>query len=130
MMHILNKYANRFFSIFRGTHIRYAFAAILTGLVAFGAIAPASVMAAPMAAPMNERVKQNVQADIRADDSDRPKTTGQWKEEAREVEGQPLERAKRIVKESAEAVEDWAGLYPDVAERTIPAVGDDNPSTR
>ena len=61
---------------------------------------------------------------VHQDDSDRPKLTGEWQKEAREVEGEPGERIKRIAEESVEAVKDFGQLYPDTAERTIPAIGD------
>jgi hypothetical protein len=50
--------------------------------------------------------------------SERPTTTGEWEEEAREVEGNPGERLKRIGKESKEAFKEFGGLYPDTAERS------------
>jgi cell division protein FtsL len=62
---------------------------------------------------------------LQDDESNRPKTTREWRKEARETEGKPFERAQRIVKETADAVEDWAELYPDVAERSIPALEGD-----
>lgn len=52
------------------------------------------------------------------DDSNRPKTTGQWQEQAREVKGDPGERAKRIGEQSADAVKDFGAMYPDVAKRS------------
>lgn len=51
-------------------------------------------------------------------DSERPKTTGEWKQEAREVKGSPGERLENIVEESAEAVKEFGGLYPDTAKRS------------
>lgn len=62
---------------------------------------------------------------LQDDDSNRPKTTREWRQEVRETEGKPLERTQRIVKETADAIEDWAELYPDVAERSLPALDDD-----
>lgn len=61
---------------------------------------------------------------IHQDDSNRPKTTGEWQKEAREVEGNPGKRAERIAKESADAVEDFGELYPDVVERSVPPLRD------
>ncbi|MEA5597552.1 hypothetical protein [Rivularia sp. UHCC 0363] len=52
--------------------------------------------------------------------SDRPKTVGEWNKEARQTEDAPLERVKRIGKESAEAVKDFGGMYADTAEKTTP----------
>jgi hypothetical protein len=57
-----------------------------------------------------DRVHQN--------DSDRPKTTGEWNREARQVEGMPGKRIERIGKESAEAVKEFGGVYPDTAKRS------------
>ncbi|GAB4541622.1 MAG: hypothetical protein Tsb0014_33690 [Pleurocapsa sp.] len=52
--------------------------------------------------------------------SERPTTTREWRQEARQTEDAPLERAKEIGKETAQAIKEWGELYPDVAERTIP----------
>lgn len=55
---------------------------------------------------------------VHQDNSQRPKTTGEWQQEAKETEGAPGERAKKIAKESAEAVKDFGALYPDTAKRS------------
>lgn len=55
---------------------------------------------------------------VHQDDSQRPKTTGEWEKEARETEGDPGERLKRIGKQSAEAVKDFGSVYPDTAKRS------------
>jgi hypothetical protein len=55
---------------------------------------------------------------VHQNDSDRPKTTGEWNKEARETEGAGGERLKRIAKESKEAVKDFGSVYPDTAERS------------
>ena len=52
-------------------------------------------------------------------DSQRPKTVGDWKQEARETKGDPGERLQKIVGESAEAVKDFGGLYPDTAKASV-----------
>lgn len=107
-------------SFFKALTLGRALALGLAGLVMAMAIAPASVMAA-QAKPT---IQPEVNKTLSDDDSNRPKTMGEWKAEARETEDQPLERAKRIVEESADAVKDWAELYPDVAKRSIPALQD------
>lgn len=55
---------------------------------------------------------------VHQDDSQRPKTTGEWNREAREVKGEPGERIKRIGKQSAEAVKEFGSMYPDVAQKS------------
>lgn len=55
---------------------------------------------------------------LHQDNSQRPKTIGEWHEEAQETEGAPGERVKKIAKESVEAVKDFGSLYPDTAKRS------------
>ncbi|UBF26540.1 hypothetical protein K9N68_00560 [Kovacikia minuta CCNUW1] len=66
----------------------------------------------------NKALTQEVRDLVHQNDSDRPKTVGEWKQEARETKHSPGERAQRIGKESAEAVKDFGSLYPDTAKRS------------
>lgn len=52
----------------------------------------------------------------------RPVTTGQWQAENEELQGQPAKQAKRIAKESADAVGEMGEMYPDTAKSTLPGV--------
>ncbi|PSB23891.1 hypothetical protein [Stenomitos frigidus] len=61
---------------------------------------------------------QNLRDRIDQNDADRPKTTGQWNQEARETEGNPGERFKRIGKESAEAFKEFGSGYVKGAGKT------------
>jgi hypothetical protein len=65
-----------------------------------------------------QKAERKVEKMLDRDDNNRPKTTGQWQEQAREVEGNPGERAKRIGEQSADAVKDFGKMYPDVAKRS------------
>jgi hypothetical protein len=55
---------------------------------------------------------------VHQENPDRPKTTGEWQQQAREVKGKPGERLERIGKQSADAIKEFAGMYPDVAKRS------------
>ncbi len=77
----------------------------------------------------SEALTNKVDNLVNQNDSDRPKTVGEWNKEARQTEDAPLERAKRIGKESAEAVKDFGQMYGDTAERSTPDL-DDNMSMR
>lgn len=57
-------------------------------------------------------------------DSDRPKTTGEWNQEARETKGESEDRLGRIGKESVEAVKDFGQMYSDTAKRSVDALKD------
>lgn len=62
-------------------------------------------------------------------DSDRPKTIGEWSREAQQTDGNLGERAKRIAKESGEAIKDWGSVYPDTAARSADDLGAESGST-
>ena len=52
-------------------------------------------------------------------DPNRPKTTGEWNQQARETKGKPAERLKRIGEQSADAVKEFGEMYPEVAENSV-----------
>jgi hypothetical protein len=56
---------------------------------------------------------------VHQEDPDRPKTTAEWQQQARETKGNPQERIKRIGKQSAEAVKEFGATYPDVAKKSV-----------
>jgi hypothetical protein len=62
----------------------------------------------------------NINSKIFEGNSDRPTTTREWKQEARNTDNAPIERAKEIGKETKRALKDFGKVYPDVAERTLP----------
>ena len=55
---------------------------------------------------------------VHQENPDRPKTTREWQKQAREVKGNPGERIERIGEQSADAVKEFGGMYPDVAKRS------------
>lgn len=124
MMINLTTLTDRLGTFLQRIKFKNLFTFLLIGMMTLLTVAPT----AALAGQNRETLPSNVKQALRDDDSDRPKTTGEWNAEARETEGRPGERAKRITKETGEAVKDWAELYPDVAERTVPAIGDDNNS--
>lgn len=65
-----------------------------------------------------QEVSKKLDTVVHQDDSQRPKTTGEWNQEARETKNAPAERLKRIGKQSAEAVKDFGAVYPDTAKRS------------
>ena len=67
----------------------------------------------------SKAISDRINAVAHQNDSDRPKTTGEWNREAREINSSDGEgRLQRIAKESTEAVKDFGGLYPDTADRS------------
>jgi hypothetical protein len=66
----------------------------------------------------NQALTKQLNNEIHQDDSQRPKTTAEWNQQAEETQGRPAERLKRIGEQSVEAVKEFAEMYPDTAERS------------
>lgn len=117
MINLISNLFARVSSFLRALHVKQVLAVALVGFI---------VLTTGMQTDRRTRAITNrVDNVAHQDDSDRPKSTGEWEQEAREVRGEPGERVKRIAEESAEAVKDFGQLYPDTAKRTIPALRDD-----
>lgn len=76
------------------------------------------VLTTGMNAAQKSTLPREIQSDLQETGSERPKTTGQWEQEARKTEDAPGKRTERILKESGDALKDWSGVYPDTAERS------------
>ncbi|MEG3937723.1 MULTISPECIES: hypothetical protein [unclassified Microcoleus] len=50
---------------------------------------------------------------------DRPQTTREWRQEARETKNEPGERAQKIGQEAGAAVKEFGEMYQDTAKRSI-----------
>ena len=55
---------------------------------------------------------------VNQENPDRPKTTAEWQQQAREVKGKPGERIERIGEQSVDAIKEFGQMYPDVAKRS------------
>lgn len=55
---------------------------------------------------------------IQKENPERPKTTAQWKQQARETKDKPIEKIKRIGEQSADAVKEFGSNYPEVAKNS------------
>ncbi|MBD2777855.1 hypothetical protein [Iningainema tapete] len=113
MANLISKAIARISSVLNGFQVKRFVGVVLVGFLLLTTNAAPESTADAVTAKVKEVVNQN--------DSQRPKTTGQWNREARETEGNPGERVKKIAKESAEAVKDFGKLYPDTIERSANA---------
>ncbi|MFB2770883.1 hypothetical protein ACE1AT_16560 [Pelatocladus sp. BLCC-F211] len=66
----------------------------------------------------NKVLGKEVRDRAHLNDTQRPRTTGEWQKEAEEVKGNPGERLKRIGEDSAEAFRDFGSGYVEGAKRT------------
>jgi hypothetical protein len=66
----------------------------------------------------DQKLGKAVDQAIHQDNEKRPKTTGEWNKQAREVKGKPGKLFKRVGEQSAEAIKDFGSVYPDTAKRS------------
>ncbi len=52
-------------------------------------------------------------------DPNRPKTTAQWQQQARETQDNPGEKLERIGEQSIDAVKEFGSMYPEVAKNSV-----------
>lgn len=116
MTNLISKMAVGIRSLMQSLQIKHFLPVVLAGALLLATT--------PGSEPVGQGTISDIKETIEQKDTSRPSTTRQWKEENRELQGSPGKQLKRIGKETADAVKDMGQLYPDVAERTIPAVGD------
>jgi len=89
-----------------------------TGVRPYGEREGADIKQANIGGKDAEQATEKVNQLVDRGNSNRPKTTGDWNKEAREVEGSPRERLQRIGEQSGEALKEFGSVYPDTAERS------------
>jgi hypothetical protein len=67
---------------------------------------------------VRQDLTEKVRARVEQNDAQRPKTTGEWNQQARETEGNPKERLNRIGQQSAEALKEFGSGYVEGAKET------------
>jgi hypothetical protein len=72
----------------------------------------------------NKALSKQVNEQIHQDDSQRPKTTREWYQEARETENSPGKRLQKIGEESAEAFKEFGSGYVEGTQKTARDVGE------
>jgi uncharacterized membrane protein YfhO len=109
-------------SLFQRFQIKQFLAVVLVGFLLLTTSVDAGRSSRAIAKEIDKAAHQ--------DDSQRPKTLGEWQNEARETRNAPGERLERIKDQTGEALKDWGGLYPDTAKRSGDQLKDDAPSYR
>jgi hypothetical protein len=94
----------------KGLHLKQFLSTILVG----------SILLASEVVPdiASDKAIDRLERKVQQENPDRPKTTAEWQQQAREVEGKPGERIKRIGEQSADAVKEFGSMYPDVAKNS------------
>ena len=110
MTNLISRAIDRLTSLLKGLQVKQLLTVVFVGFLILITNVDPGKNDQPLPAELRDRIIQN--------DADRPKTTGQWNREAREVEGNPGERFKRIGKETGEAFKEFGSGYVKGAEKT------------
>lgn len=73
-------------------------------------------------ANLNASTKAMLNDMIARGEEGRPVTTGQWQARNEALQGKPAEQAKQITRQSADAIEEMAEIYPNNAKAVTPGV--------
>jgi hypothetical protein len=112
MMNFISKVIDQFSSLFKQLQIERVISVFIIGIIFLTSNVDSSVMSKQTA---TKKIDKMLQQDR---DPNRPKTTAQWQQQAKEVEGKPGERIKRIGEQSADALKEFGSMYPDVAKNS------------
>lgn len=116
MVSLISRAIAQVSSFFKGIQVKHLLAPILAVSLLLSSNLAVGTNVDP--GPNDKSLSRRLDNTAHQIDSERPKTTGEWKQEARETEGSPVERLQNIAEESAQAVKEWGGLYPDTADRS------------
>jgi hypothetical protein len=122
MTNLFSKVINHIKFLFQEFQVKRFFAIALVGFL----VLTTSLNSTIDSGRSSDAVTRRLDRVVHQDDADRPKTTGEWNREARQTEDAPGERAKRIAKESGEAVKQFGSVYPDTAKRSANDLQDNN----
>jgi hypothetical protein len=114
MANLFTKALKTIKSIYQSLEFKRFFAVALVGFLVLATSLDSSIESGRS----SNSVTRKLDKVVHQDDADRPKTTGEWNKEARQTENTVGERAKRIAKESGEALKQWGSVYPDTAKRS------------
>ncbi|MHC5853238.1 hypothetical protein [Nostoc sp.] len=116
MINLISRTISHISTLLKGLQIKSFLAVVIVGFL----MLTTNVAYGQNDKALGERVREQVQQD----DSQRPKTIGEWNKEARETEGSPGKRLEKIGKESAEAFKQFGSGYVEGAQKTANDVGD------
>ncbi|MDF5736385.1 MULTISPECIES: hypothetical protein [unclassified Nostoc] len=116
MKNLISKTISHISSLLKGLQVKSFLTVVLVGFL----MLTTNVSYGQNDKALGERVREQVQQD----DSQRPKTIGEWDKEARETKGSPGERLQKIGKESAEAFKQFGAGYVEGAQKTASDVGE------
>lgn len=110
-MNLISTAIDRISSLFKGLQVKRFLAVVLVGFVLLTANVDAGRSSKAYGSQVGSKADLN--------DPERPQTTREWKQEARETEDAPGERLQKIGQETGDALKEFGEMYQDTAKRSV-----------
>ena len=114
MMNMLSAITKQFFQALGTLQLRRFVAAGFVGLLLLTTSVDTADLPASTKTMLNDVIARG--------ETGRPVTAAQWQAENEKLQGDPVEQAERIAKESADAVGEMAEIYPGNAKSVLPGM--------
>ncbi|PMB44029.1 hypothetical protein CEN41_11455 [Fischerella thermalis CCMEE 5330] len=111
MINLISNMIARVSSLLKGLQVKRFLAVVMLGVL----LLTTNTYVTP---GDNKAFGKEVRDRAHLNDTQRPRTVGEWQKEAEEVKGNPAERIKRIGEDSAEAFRDFGSGYVEGAKKT------------
>ncbi len=110
MINLISNTITRVSSLLKGLQVKRFLAVVMLGVL----LLTTNTYVTP---GNNKALGKEVRDRAHLNDTQRPRTVGEWQKEAEEVKGNPAERIKRIGEDSAEAFRDFGSGYVEGAKK-------------
>ncbi|MBE9187959.1 hypothetical protein IQ270_25790 [Microcoleus sp. LEGE 07076] len=110
-MNLISTAIDRISSLFKGFQIKSFLSVVLVGFLLLTTNVDAG--------SSNKAYGTQFGANADLNNPERPQTTREWRQEARETSDSPVERIQKIGQEAGAAVKEFGEMYQDTANRSI-----------
>ncbi len=110
-MNLIFNAIDRISSLFKGLQVKRFLSVVLVSFV----LLTANVDTGHNSKAYGTQVGSNAELN----NPERPQTTREWRQEARETKDNPGERAQKIGQEAGSAVKEFGEMYKDTAKRSV-----------
>lgn len=110
-MNLIATAIDRISSVFKGLQVKRFLSVVLVGFVLLTANVDAGRDSKAYGTQVGSKSQLN--------NPERPQTTREWRQEARETKDDPGERAQKIGQEAGSTVKEFGEMYKDTAKRSV-----------
>lgn len=121
-MNLISNAIDRISSLFNSFQVKRFLSVVLVGFVLLTANVDAGRNSKAYGTQISSKAELN--------NPERPQTTREWRQEARETKDEPGERAQKIGQEAGAAVKEFGEMYKDTAKRSMRELKNDTPQAQ